>query len=218
MAPREQRSNSNGLRERKKAQTRKDLLAVAQTLFSEHEFGDVTIDQIVEMANVSQKTFFNYFQNKSQFLSEYMLDWLRSIGFWSFEDTPITDCRSAIIPTDAHASLDWIVEHRRILRMAMLHTDFLDFIYKLDEDSAEFDQELHDVIRKPREARVLQGQKQHIVRDDISAAEICRIYDTLRIDAVRRWLFLHGAHATGERLHERYERVVDALIRGIEAR
>ena len=207
-----------GLRERKKIRTRQDLLDVAQTLFTEYEFADVTIDQIVELANVSQKTFFNYFQNKSQFLSEYMLEWLKTIGFWSFGDTPVVDCRSAIIPTDAHISLDWIIEHRRILKMAMQYTDFLDFIYKLDEDSSQFDPELHAVIREPRQRRVEQGQAQGLVRRDISAVEVCRLYDSLRVDAVRRWLYLDDADASGELLHERYETHVDALVRGIESR
>lgn len=209
--------NREGLRERKKRQTREDLLSVAQALFSENEFSDVTIDQIVEMANVSQKTFFNYFQNKSQFLEEYMLDWLKGIGFWSIADSPVDDCRSALIPTDAHDTLDWIVEHRRILKMAMQHTTFLSFIYKLDNDSSMFDAELNATIRRPRLERVMRGQLLGVVRKDVSADEICKLYDALRIDAVRRWLYLPEAVATREVLHERYETVVDCLIKGIEA-
>lgn len=59
-----------GLRERKKLQTRQDLLAIAQKLFVENEFADVTVEQVADLANVSPKTFFKYFQNKSQFLAE----------------------------------------------------------------------------------------------------------------------------------------------------
>lgn len=208
--------NREGLRERKKRQTREDLLSVAQALFSENEFSEVTIDQIVEKANVSQKTFFNYFQNKSQFLEEYMLDWLRGIGFWSIADTPVEDCRSALIPPDAHNSLDWIVDHRRILKMAMQHTGFLDFIYKLDSDSSMFDAELNATIRRPRLERAMRGQLLGVVRKDVSADEICKMYDALRIDVVRRWLYLPDAVATPEILHERYETVVDCVIKGVE--
>ncbi len=213
-----QQTESLGLRERKKRRTRKDLLAIAQNLFTENEFADVTVEQIAGLAEVSQKTFFNYFTNKSQYLSEYMLEWLKTIGFWSFEDSPIIDCRSAIIPTDAYSSLDWIVANRRILKMAMLHTDFLEFIYKLDEDSAEFDPDLHAVIRRPRLERVSEGQAKGVVRNDISATEICRLYDSLRIDAVRRWLYLRDENATAPLLRSRYDKHVDALVRGIESR
>jgi len=218
MAAAEQMTTRLGLRERKKLQTRKDLLDVARQLFSENEFADVTVEQITELAGVSQKTFFNYFQNKAQFLSAYLTDWMLSIGFWSFEDSPIAGCRSALFPTDAFAQREWIIDHRRIFKMAMHHTDFFDFIYKLDEDSADFDAELHDAVRKQRVARIRQAQEQGIVRDDISAIEVCRLYDALRIDAVRRWLYLENEDARPELLHERFDKHLDVLVRGIEAR
>jgi len=211
-----QKSGSFGRREQNKLQTRKDLLAVAKTLFSKHKFDDVTIDQIVDMAGVSQKTFFNYFATKSQFLHEFLLDWLATIGLWSIDEDRVTDCRSAIIPTDAHGTLDWIIENRRIMKMAMRHTDFLEFIYKIDEDSGEFDQALHDAIRKPRIKRVREGQKIGVVRDDISATEICRLYDALRIDCVRRWLYLEDSGASPEELHGRYDEIVEILIQSVE--
>ena len=205
-----------GRREQNKLRTKRDLLAVARELFSRHEYDDVTIDQIVDLAGVSQKTFFNYFANKSQFLLEFLLDWLATIGLWSIDDAQITDCRSAIIPTDAHKTLDWIIENRRIMQMAMRHTDFLEFIYKIDDDSGQFDQGLHDAVRKPRIERVREGQKLGFVRDDISATEICRLYDALRIDCVRRWLYLDDSVAVSEQLHGRYEEVIEILLQSVQ--
>lgn len=213
-----QQAKPAGLRERKKLRTRQDLLRVAERLFSENEFADVTVEQIVELANVSQKTFFNYFQNKSQFLSEFIMDWLMTIGFWSFEESPVVDCRSAIVPTDASKTIEWIIGHRRIWKMAMQHTDFFDYIYKLDEGSDEFDPALHAAVRAHRQKRVALAQSQGLVRSDISAAEVCRLYDTLRIDSVRRWLYLSEESATPEKLHELFAVCVDALIKGIEKR
>lgn len=204
-----------GLRERKKRLTREELLSVAQTLFTESDFSDVTIEQIVARANVSPKTFFNYFQNKAQFLEESMLHWLKGIGFWAIEDDPVSDCRSALIPSDAHETLDWVIENRRMFRMAMVHTGFFDFIYRLDRESEEFVAELHGIIRQPRVERVLRGQLMGVVRKDVSADDICRMYDVLRIDAVKRWLFLEDDAATRDALHERYETLVDCLIKGI---
>lgn len=207
-----------GLRERKKWQTRRELLAIAQQLFTENEFAEVTVEQIAELANVSQKTFFNYFQNKSQFLSAYMRDWLLGIGFWSFEDAPIVDCHSAIIPTDTGEQLEWIIEHRRMLKMAMQQTDFFDFVYSLDEHSSTFDAELHTAIRKPRQERVAQAQAQGLVRDDMPTAQVCQLYDAVRVDVVRRWLFLRDEDATPALLREWFDTQVDAMVKGIEPR
>jgi len=209
--------NPDSLRERKKRRTRNDLFAVAQTLFTKYEFDEVTIGQITDLAEVSQNTFFNYFQNKSQFLGEYMLDWMITIGFWTFEETPIIDCRSAIVPSDLKSSLDWIVEHRRMLKMALQYTDFLDFIYKLDEHSAQFDQELYEVVRLPREQRVREAKTRGVIREDLSPTTVCRLYDGARTVAVRRWLYTRDEDATSELLYSMYEEMVEPMIRGVKA-
>lgn len=53
-----------GLRERKKVQTRRHVREVALTLFVEHGYDTVSVEQIAEAADVSRTTFFNYFPGK----------------------------------------------------------------------------------------------------------------------------------------------------------
>src|SRR5215469_13593435 len=53
-----------GLRERKKAKTRTAIQAAALTLFERQGYHATTVDQIAEMAEVSQSTFFRYFPSK----------------------------------------------------------------------------------------------------------------------------------------------------------
>jgi AcrR family transcriptional regulator len=53
-----------GLRERKKAETREALRAAAIRLFLEHDPSAVTVNDICEAAQVSRRTFFNYFESK----------------------------------------------------------------------------------------------------------------------------------------------------------
>lgn len=53
-----------GLRERKKIQTRRRLLAEATKLFTERGFDQVSVAEIAEAADVSKMTVFNYFDSK----------------------------------------------------------------------------------------------------------------------------------------------------------
>jgi AcrR family transcriptional regulator len=55
----------DGLRERKKAQTRAAIHEAAYRLVDEHGLEGTTIDQICQEADVSSRTFFNYFPSKT---------------------------------------------------------------------------------------------------------------------------------------------------------
>ncbi|WP_285477225.1 TetR family transcriptional regulator [Amycolatopsis sp. NBRC 101858] len=58
------RSESMGLRERKKAKTRAAIQRHALRLFREQGYGATTVDQIAAAAEISPSTFFRYFPTK----------------------------------------------------------------------------------------------------------------------------------------------------------
>ena len=77
-----------GLRERKKAQTRELLAETARRLFAERGFEQVSVAEIARVADVSEKTVFNYFPTK-----EDLVYWRLE----SFEDELLTTIRERAV-------------------------------------------------------------------------------------------------------------------------
>src|SRR5436305_210538 len=61
-------STPETLRERKQRRTRDGIIEAAMTLFEEHGFNGVTVDEIAERAEVGRTTFFRYFADKQEVL------------------------------------------------------------------------------------------------------------------------------------------------------
>src|SRR5437764_6912236 len=57
-------THPQGLRERKKQQTRDLIAETARSLFTERGFDAITVDEVAREADVSRKTVFNYFPTK----------------------------------------------------------------------------------------------------------------------------------------------------------
>src|SRR5881397_2098743 len=57
-------SQAQGLRERKKQQTRQLIADTARRLFAERSFEAVTVAEVARAADVSEATVFNYFPTK----------------------------------------------------------------------------------------------------------------------------------------------------------
>jgi AcrR family transcriptional regulator len=59
-----------GLRERKKAQTRRAIADAAARLFAERGFERVAVSDVAREAEVSEQTVYNYFQTKEQLVTD----------------------------------------------------------------------------------------------------------------------------------------------------
>ncbi|MGI5447197.1 TetR/AcrR family transcriptional regulator [Streptomyces sp. CA-243310] len=71
--------DDSGLRERKKEQTRRLLREGAATLFAAHGFAGTTVADIAAHANVSERTFFRYFDSKEALLVPDSADLFRHV-------------------------------------------------------------------------------------------------------------------------------------------
>src|SRR6516225_131729 len=61
-----------GLRQRKRHQTRQQLITAAMRLFEESGYEQTTVAEIASAAGVSTKTFFNYFASKDEVLFPHL--------------------------------------------------------------------------------------------------------------------------------------------------
>src|SRR5205814_9724881 len=67
-APQLETSTAEGLRERKKRQTRQQLTDTATEMFLERGFDNVRVAEIAQACGVSEKTVFNYFPTKESLI------------------------------------------------------------------------------------------------------------------------------------------------------
>lgn len=58
-------STSTGRRERKKQELRERIIDAANTLIAQQGLAQTTVDQIAELSDIAQATFFNYFPTKT---------------------------------------------------------------------------------------------------------------------------------------------------------
>ena len=97
-------SETIGLRERKKAQTRRALAAAAIRLSIERGSPDrVTVEEISEAADVSPRTFFNYFSSKEDAVlgvdPERRTELRAELELRPAEEAPVEALRAALLST-----------------------------------------------------------------------------------------------------------------------
>jgi AcrR family transcriptional regulator len=108
-----------GLRERKKARTRRAIRDHAMRLFTEQGYAATTVEQIAEAAEVSPSTFFRYFPTKEEVV---LADDIDPVAFESFQNqppemTPLAALRATLADVFGNLSEeDWELErHRQVL-------------------------------------------------------------------------------------------------------
>lgn len=196
------------VREAKKLATRQHILVIAQAMLEELDFEQLTLEDLAQAAGISRKTFFNYFSGKSAILEALAFEWLAERSSWT-EDPLIANAEDALVPNNINEISEWIFQHKRLLKMLEKHTR----VFSYTEQGQNNDLDLFANGRCYRIERIAQAQQQGIIRNDIPAAQVSRMYDCLRLDSVRYWL--HLSDDSNSHFADYYQSLKSVLLKGI---
>lgn len=117
-------SRLGGLRERKKQETRKALSQAALRLVLERGLENVLVEDIARAANVSPRTFNNYFSSKAEAICAVRMDRAEEIGATLRgrpADEPLWDALTAAV-LEHYEGADQTLDEQQMRRIRLLGT------------------------------------------------------------------------------------------------
>jgi AcrR family transcriptional regulator len=111
---------SEGLRARKRRETRERIAEAGLTLFLEHGFEAVTLDQVAAAADISRRTFFHYFDSKDDILlaweSEAEAAFMAALAAEPAGLSPLETVRGGMAKTISRYETDQSIAIDKLLR------------------------------------------------------------------------------------------------------
>jgi AcrR family transcriptional regulator len=196
-----------GLRERKKVRLRGQIIDTSIRLFRKRGYENTRVDDIVQILEISQPTFFRYFPSKDAVLRE-----VGRRGFACIKERLETELSS-------HAST---AERLRRMYQGMAQEVESDRpLWRAVVLSGAMDPVRSPEMRQPEELAVsllreilAEGQKRGEIARTFPVAHLAEFMEGLYTTIVRRWAVdLEGPHDLGERVLS----AVEFFLRGAQA-
>lgn len=195
-----------GLRERKKARLRQQIVETAIRLFRKQGYEKTRVDDIVKILEISQPTFFRYFPSKDAVL--------RDVGQRGFE------CIAERLKSELTAkastaerlrrlyhALACEVESDRPLWQAVVLSGAMDAVRSPEVRGAEC------MVAGLLREILAQGQKRGEITSAFPVVHLAEFMDALYHTVVRQWTVdLTGPH----KLSERVDSAVEFFLRGVK--
>jgi len=193
-----------GLRERKKAKLRQEIVKTSQRLFLERGYENTRIDDIVNILDVSQPTFFRYFPSKDAVL--------REIGRRAYAK------QSEILRTELSSKASTGERLRRFFESLAKITEEGRPLWQAVIVAGAMDPVRSPELRGPEEATVVllreilaQGQERGDITCAFPVVHLAEFMEGLFNTVVRQWAVdLHGPH----KLVDRAANAVEFFLRG----
>ncbi len=195
-----------GLRERKKARLRQQIIDTSIKLFRKHGYEQTRIDDIVQMLEISQPTFFRYFPSKDAVLRE-----VGERGYACICDRLRSELSSEAATGERlrrlYVTMAREVESDRQLWQAVVLSGAMDPVR-----SAELRGPEEAAIRLLREI-LTQGQKRGEVTRAFPVVHLSEFMEGIYNTVVRQWAVdLTGPH----KLADRVRSAVEFFLRGVQ--
>jgi len=195
-----------GLRERKKARLRQQIIDTAIRLFRKRGYEKTRIDDIVRILEISQPTFFRYFPSKDAVL--------RDVGRLGFE------CIAGHLKSKLSTNADTAERLRRLYHALALEAEADRPLWKAVVLSGAM-----DPVRSPEVRRIegvavsllreilAQGQERGDITNAFPVVHLAEFMEALYHTVVRQWTVdLTGPH----KLTERVDSAVEFFLRGVK--
>ena len=196
----------SGLRERKKARLRQQIIETAIRLFRKQGYEKTRIDDIVKILEISQPTFFRYFPSKDAVL--------RDVGKRGFE------CIAERLKSELSTKADTAERLHRLYHAMALEAEADRPLWKAVVLSGAMDPvrcpEVRGVegvaISRLREI-LAQGQERGEITSAFPVVHLAEFMEALYHTVVRQWTVdLTGPH----KLTERVDSAVEFFLRGVK--
>jgi AcrR family transcriptional regulator len=196
-----------GLRERKKARLRQQIIDTAIRLFRKHGYEKTRVEDIVQVLEISQPTFFRYFPSKDAVLRDVAVR-----GITCITEQLRSELANEATTTDRllrlYVGLARQTEADRPLWQAMVLSGAMDPVRS--PEVREHEEVAVGVLREI----LVQGQKRGEITRAFPVIHLAEFMEGLYKVVVREWAVdLTGPHS----LTERVRSAVDFFLRGAKA-
>jgi AcrR family transcriptional regulator len=200
-APRGNVSNAEipGLRERKKARLRQQIIDTSIRLFRKRGYENTRVDDIVQVLEISQPTFFRYFPSKDAVL--------REVGRRGFA------CIKEHLETELSSDASMADRLRRMYQGMAREVESDRPLWRAVVLSGAMDPVRSPEMRRPEEVAVsllreilAEGQRRGEITRTFPVTHLAEFMEGLYTTTVRRWAVdLTGPHSLSERVRSAVE-------------
>ena len=207
LSPRLDASKAPGLRERKKAKLRQQIIDTSIRLFRKQGYENTRIEDIVQILEISQPTFFRYFPSKDAVL--------REVGRRGFH------CIKEHLETELSSEATTAEKLRRMYEAMAREVEADRPLWRAVVLSGAMDPIRSPEIRRPEEVAVsllrdvlAEGQKRKEITKAFPVAFLAEFMEGLYTTVVRRWA---GGLSGPQNLIERVHSAVEFFLAGARA-